>query len=106
MLPYIDVLIGYAIRSLIRFVRTLRSEKWPVEKGTVLSAVCRPAGSGGPVAEIGYNYIYDGEYYSGMHTKPFLLRDSAQDYVKRIIVGGKMTVRVHPAQPQKSVLVE
>jgi Protein of unknown function (DUF3592) len=102
---YLDVLIGYAIRTLIRFVRTLQSEKWPVEKGTVSSAICPSAVYGGPVAEIGYTYIYNGEYYSGIHTKAFLLRESAQAYVSGVIVGGQMPVRVNPAQPERSVLV-
>jgi hypothetical protein len=103
---YVDVLIGYAIRSLIRFFRKLRSEKWPVEKGTVSSAICPAAVYGGPVAELGYTYIYNGEYYSGIHTKAFLLRDSARRYVNGIIVGGQVPVRVDPAQPEKSVLVD
>ena len=103
---YIDVLIGYAIRSLIRFVRTLQSDKWPVEKGTISSTTCPLAVYGGPVAEITYTYIYHGEYYSGIHTKAFLLRDSAQDYVNRIVVGQQMPVRVNPAQPERSVIVE
>ena len=103
---YFDVLIGYAIRSLIRFVRTLQSEKWTAEKGTVSSAICPAAVYGGPVAEIGYTYIYKGEYYSGIHTKAFFLRDSAQNYVNGIIIGGQMPVRVNPARPEQSVLVE
>jgi hypothetical protein len=94
--------LEWAIRSLTRFIRTLRSEKWAVERATVLSKAC----STGPVAEIGYTYIHNGEYYSGNHTKAFLLRDSAQDYVNRIIVGGQITVRVNPEQPERSVLVE
>lgn len=103
---YLDVLIGYAIRCLIRFARTLQSEKWPVEKGTVSSAHCPAAVYGGPVAEVGYTYIFNGEYYSGTHTKAFLLRDSAQNYFNGIIVGGQMPVRINPARPEQSVLVE
>ena len=103
---YLDVLIGYVVRSVIRFIRTFQSEKWPVEKGTVSSAICPAATYGGPIAEIGYTYIYNGEYYSGIHTKAFLLSDSAEDYVNGIIVGEQMPVRVNPAQPERSVLVE
>jgi hypothetical protein len=77
---YLDVLLGYAIRSRVRFVRTLQSAKWPIEKGTVSSAICATAVYGGHVAEIGYTYIYNGEYYSGIHTKAFLLRDSARHF--------------------------
>jgi hypothetical protein len=103
---YIDVLLGYAVRSLIRLVRALQSEKWPVENGTVSSATCPSAVYGGPVAEICYTYIHDGEYYSGIYKKPFVLRGSAQDYVNLIIVGGQMRVRVNPSQPEESVLIE
>ncbi len=103
---YLDVLVGYVIRSFIRFVRTLKSEKWPAEKATVSSANCPASTYGGPVAEIAYTYIYKGEYYAGFHTKAFLLRGSAKDYVDGIIIGGQMLVRVDPAQPERSVLVE
>ena len=68
--------------------------------------MCPSAVYGGPVAEIGYTYIYNGEYYSGIHTKAFVLRDSAQDYVNRIIIGEQIPLRVNPAQPETSVFVE
>ena len=103
---YLDILVGYAIRTLIRFVRTLQSEKWPVEEGTVSSAICPAAVYGGPVAEIAYTYRYNGEYYSGIQTRGFLLRDSAQTYVNGIIVGGQMAVCVNPIRPEQSILAE
>ena len=75
---YIDVLIGFAVRNLIWLFRKLRSGNWPVQVGKVSSAICPPTGYGGPVAEICYTYVHNGEYYSGIHTKGFLLRYSAQ----------------------------
>ena len=102
---YLDVLVSYLIRTLVRLVRTLQSKRWNVEKATVSSAVCPVAVAGGPVAEVGYTYIYDGEYYSGIYTKGFLLKDSAQEYVNGIVLGAEIPVRVNPANPERSVFV-
>ena len=101
---YFDIVIGFLIRTVVRFV-TLRSSKtWPVEKGTISSAVCPPAVYGGPVAELGYTYIHKGEYYSGVHRKAFMLRGSAEDYVSRITIGSQIAVRVKPTQTETSVV--
>lgn len=75
---YLDVLVGYLIRSVIRLVRTWRSKKWPIERATISSTTCPFQPIGGPVAEIGYTYIHNGEDYSGVYTKGFLLSGSAK----------------------------
>jgi|SRR5271166_5853809 len=103
---YLDVLVGYLIRTVIRFVRTLQSAKWPTEKGTVSSTTCPTAIVGGPVAEIGYTYVHDGEYYSGDHRKAFLLTGSVKDYVDQFVLGAQVYLRVNLAQPETSVFVE
>jgi hypothetical protein len=103
---YLDILVGYHIRSLLRFVNVRRSEKWPVVVGAISSVTCPPAPYGGPIAAFGYTYIHSGHYYSGQHNKGFLLKSSAEDYVGRFVVGTQIGVRVKPLQPEKSVLVE
>jgi hypothetical protein len=95
---YLDILLGYLIRSLVRFIRMRRSENWPVVNGVILSATCPPTHYGGPVAEFGYNYIRSGEYYSGVHRTPFMLRSSAEYYVNQIVVGAQIGVRIKPTQ--------
>jgi len=101
---YFDVVIGFLVRTVIRFVRLRSSEAWPVEKGTVSAATCPAAVYGGPVAELGYTYIYEGEYYSGIHRKAFMLRSSAENYVSQIHIGSQIPVRVKPTGPETSVV--
>ena len=101
---YFDIVVGFLIRTVVRFVKIRSSETWPVEKGTISSARCPPAVYGGPVAELGYTYIHKGEYYSGVHGKAFMLRGSAEDYVSRIVIGSQIAVRVKPTQPETSVV--
>ena len=100
---YFDVVVGFLIRTVIRFVKLRSSEAWPVENGTISSATC-PTGYGGPVAELGYMYIHKGEYYSGVHTKAFMLKSSAEDYVSKIHIGAQIAVRVKPPDPETSVI--
>ena len=66
---YFDIVVGFLVRTVVRFVKMRSSETWPVEKGTISSATCPLAAYGGPVAELGYTYIHKGEYYSGVHPK-------------------------------------
>jgi len=103
---YFDVVLGFLIRTVVRFVKLRQSEAWPVEKGTLLGATCPPSVYGGPVAEFSYTYIHDGEYYSGIYRKAFILRSSAEDYVGRFPIGAQIPVRVKPTQPEISVVVE
>ena len=103
---YFDILVGYLIRTLMRFIRMRRSSEWPTENGTVSSVTCPPASYGGPVAEIGYTYTHKGEYYSGVHTQGFLLRDSATEDADQFVLGAQVPLRVNPVRPETSVLVE
>jgi hypothetical protein len=50
---YFDVVVGFLIHTVIRFVKLRSSEAWPVEKGTISAATCPAAVYGGPVAELG-----------------------------------------------------
>jgi hypothetical protein len=103
---YFDIVLGYLIRSLVRFVKLRRSETWPVEKGKLLNATCPAISFGGPVAEFRYTYIHKGEYYSGVHAKAFMLRSSAEEYAGQFPTGAEIPVRVNPTQPEISVIVE
>ena len=101
---YFDIVVGFLIRTVVRFVKIRSSKTWPVAKGTISSATCPTAVHGGPVAELGYTYIHQGEYYSGVHRKAFMLRGSAEDYVSQIVIGSQIAVRVKPTQPETSVV--
>ena len=103
---YFDIVLGYLIRTFVRFVKMRRSETWPVEKGTLLSATCPPAPYGGPVAEFRYTYIQKGEHYSGVYRKAFMLQSSAEEYAGQLPTRAELPVRVNPTQPEISVVVE
>jgi hypothetical protein len=68
-----------------------------------MSSTC-PSVYGGPVGEITYTYIHAGEYYSGFHRQPFLLRSSAENYVAKFQPGSVIAVRVNPRAPDISVV--
>jgi hypothetical protein len=101
---YFDVVLGFLIRSVISLIKLRSSEAWPVEKGTILTAICPGAVYGGPVAELVYTYIHKGEYYSGLYRKPFMLKSSAESYVSKILIGSQIAVRVKPNDPETSVV--
>jgi len=103
---YIDVVFGYLIRAVIRLIKLSRSHGWPLEQAVVSSSTCPPAAYGGPVAEIGYTYVHAGGYYADVHSEPFLLRSSAQEFATRFSVGSHVTIRIDPKQPETSILRE
>jgi hypothetical protein len=101
---YLDILIVYLIRYIVRIVKLHRSDGWPLKNAVVSSSRCPPASSGGPVAEIGYTYEHAGSYYAGLHREPFILRSSAEDYAARFITGNHIVIRVDPKRPEISIL--
>lgn len=55
-----DVVVGFLIRTVVRFFKVRTSETWPVEKGTISDATCPLAVFGGPVGKLRYSYIRGG----------------------------------------------
>ncbi len=103
---YLDVLVSYLIRIVIRTIKARGSGTWPAEKATVTGSSCDHAPYGGPVAEITYAYTHEGEYCSGMHCEPFILRGPAEEYVARFPAGGDVIVRVKPGEPDVSIVCD
>ncbi len=103
---YVDILVGYLIRIIIRTIKARGSSTWPLEKAKVTGSRCDGAAYGGPVAEVTYAYHHEGEYCSGMHREPFLLRSSAEGYTARFPTDGDVIVRVKPGQPEMSVVCD
>jgi hypothetical protein len=82
------------------------SRRWPLGKAKVTGSNCDAAVYGGPVAEVTYTYTHKGEYFSGMHREPFILRDSAVEYASRFPAGGDVIIRVRPGEPEMSIVRE
>jgi hypothetical protein len=95
---WIDVLIAYLIRVLIRATKLLRGHSWPASKATLMSAIVE--GKNGAVY---YKYSVDGENYADVDVKPFLWPGSAEIYVRKFRREDELTVRVKPGHPSVSV---
>ena len=102
---YLDVVVGYIIRLIIRAITGQQARTWFVERASV-SAASWESIYGGPVAEVRYTYIYNGGYYSGVSRKPFILETSAEDYATQFPVGTTIAVRVDPQEPEASFFSE
>src|SRR5260370_18032809 len=101
---YVDILVGYLIRILIRTVTARGSGHWPLEKAKVTGSRCDDAAYGGPVGEITYAFTYEGEFCSGTHREPFLLSGSAEQYSARFPTVGDVIVRAKPGEPAMSTV--
>jgi|SRR5271166_6141205 len=101
---YMDILVGYLIRILIGIVKARGSDHRLVEKAQITGSRCDGAGFGGPVGEVTYAFHHQGEFCSGMHREPFLLRSSADDYISRFTTGSDVIVRVKPGEPEVSTV--
>lgn len=101
---YIDVIIGYLIRTVVRFSKIRRSKAWPIEKAVISSVICPKFAFGGPYAELGYTYTHNGQYYAGVHRKPFMWRSSAEDYAAQCQVGEEIQCASTRVSPKRRLL--
>jgi hypothetical protein len=100
----IDIYIEYLYRVVTRMIRRFGSSAWPVAKGNVRSSACPGAGYGCYVAKVYYTYRVDGEHYAGVNEKPFIIRNSGENYVSRFARGTEFTVRVKPQDAAVSLV--
>ena len=101
----IDVLIAFLIKSALRLRRTWGSDKWERVEAKVVSSCM--AGSwvwNCPTTEVAYTYRFAGQTYSATDSNPFLSKSSAAVELELFKRGKHAVVRVHPRQPQRSVL--
>lgn len=101
----IDVVIAYFIKLALRLRRAWGSGNWTLVKAKIDSAWV----DGGwvwncPTAEVAYTYVFDGQTYSWVDSKPFLSDTLAKEHVERFKPGETAIARVNPQQPQRSVL--
>jgi hypothetical protein len=95
---FIDVIVIYVVRVLLRATKLLRGWNWPVSAATVMSAVTE-----GKSGQIYYQYFVDGQNYADVDEKPFLLPGQADSYVRKFRRGDLLKVRVKPGNPSVSV---
>jgi hypothetical protein len=99
----LDIYAIYLIRVLIRAVRRLGSQNWPLITATV-DGVCGDVDLHYKSVELLYVYELSGATFSGRSAKPFLWSESAKAYVTRFPEGSSLMVRVKPGFPEISVV--
>ena len=101
---FLDIYLEFFIRTFVRWVRQLRAKSWPIVMAKVTTKSCRPSGIGCAVAEITYLYRVDGEPYTGLDAKPFILTNSAENYIAECSIGEELPLRVDKRKPEVSLV--
>jgi hypothetical protein len=101
---FADVLIVFIVRISIQFFRSLRAKSWPVVKAKVTMAERSGGGFGCMVVELVYDYDFNGKYYSGNHSEPFLSAGAAKEYLEEHSTDTELLVRLDPGNPDFSVV--
>jgi hypothetical protein len=99
------LLIGGA-GGVLAWLRARRAQSWPSTQGTVMGVTSRNVGGIYKPwrSEFSYNYIVNGEYFSGFHR----IRASTEKRVDAITLGWKgrmLVVRYSPSSHQISALL-
>jgi hypothetical protein len=100
---FVDIFVEYIVRVAFRAANLIRSRKWPIVKGTVLSAECPSALYGCTVATVYYEYLVDGEKYGGWYEKPFISHESGAEYANHFVKDMDFTIRVKPTNSTTTV---
>jgi hypothetical protein len=94
-------LVMYLFRSAARARRLRWAENWSPAKATVVQVKTR-----GNVVEVLYTYQFGGGYYSAAEKRDFFLSQSADEFTSRLSEGSPVAIRVAPADPEQSVIVD
>lgn len=62
-------------------------------------------GEYGTIAELGYSYSSNGEYYSGLYQRQFRSDNSAEKFLE-VARGQEVMVRYEPEHPDNSIIRE
>ena len=102
------LLISMALvgRRLLNAIREHRAANWATADGSVTTTnvkVIRADHNELALAELGYSYRVDGEYYSGYYKRQFVDEQEAWTFADES-QGKPVLVRYRPRKPQVSVL--
>jgi len=100
---FLDIVIEWLVRMIVKIVRRIKSLSWPVVTGTVTNARCERAAYGCHVADVHFDYTHQENEFSGFHEEPFLSHGVGEDYVRRFQKGITISVRVKPRNPKVTV---
>jgi len=102
---FLDDIVVFLFRTIVRFLREDRSRDWPVTSGTVEQSHC-PETAMYPLAELVYSYSVDGVDHSGSFKRGFWHQKSAERYAGRFLPGSKLVVRYRPGEAAESCIRE
>jgi Protein of unknown function (DUF3592) len=107
-LPLLVILLVGVTGGILVWFRRRRAVSWPSTQGTILQAVARPVANSYLrhwVGEVTYDYVVDGESYSGSHQ----IRARTERRAESLIAGCKgrmVVVRYSPKNHEISVLLK
>lgn len=103
---FLDVIVEYLYRVIVRVIRTRGIAHWRTVEATVNGSACPSATYGCHVAEVCYEFRLDGEPYTGIDEKPFIFHDSCESYAERFSPGVEIVIRLKPGDPSVSYVRE
>jgi hypothetical protein len=103
---FIDIFIEFFYRALVRMWKIRGVSNWPLAKATVTSSACPTAFLGCPVAEIYYIYLVNGEKYTGLHKRAFIVQGSGELYADLFPPSKEISIRLKPCDPATSLVLE
>jgi len=102
---FADIFIEWIVRMVAKIIRRVQSHAWPAVEGIVTNAQCPRAHYGCHVADVHYDYSFEGVEYSTFHEEPFLMHDSGQEWARSVCIGSKIHVRANPRDPSQTVSI-
>ena len=101
----LDFLVDYVIGLIVRLGRAGVSSTWRSVNATIAGSQFRDNSVWNcPTLHIVYTYQIYGQSYSGEDSKTFFFSIFAERDAERFTRGRTVVVRVHPYQPERSVL--
>lgn len=97
---YLDEIIVFVFRTLIRFLRERNTRTWPRIEGQIHTS--GPSSSFYPAAEMTYFYSVNGQPRAGSYRRAFFFHNSAKEYTKRFIPKYNVTIRYSKDDPSRS----
>jgi hypothetical protein len=102
---FLDDIVVFRFRTILRYVRQVRSRNWPVASGTVEESRCVECAMY-PSAQLVYSYTVLGKGHSGTYKRGFWYRSSAKRYASRFTPSSRLVVRYRPDVPAESFIRE
>ena len=102
---FVDIFVEWIVRMIAKLVHRVQSRSWPHVQAIITAVRCERAGYGCHLADVHFDYEFEGTEFSGLHEEPFLVHDLGTDYCLDHPAGTKAPIRVNPHDPKKVVFL-